>query len=136
MKEKIIKRCRSYFSFFSGGSLKISLTFLKVRFFMTRGLGPRPFIFRLFMWVSFIVTIFVLVFSSGMFYLFMYLKFFRVRFFMTRGFRPGLFTLRLFILVFVILMTFVRSFSSGIFYPSPARKNISYSSLSKNLLLF
>jgi hypothetical protein len=53
-------------SFFSGGSLKISLTFFKVRFFMIRGFGPKPFIFRFFMFESFIVIIFVLVFFSDM----------------------------------------------------------------------
>lgn len=54
------------YSFFSGGSLKISLTFFKVRFFMIKGFGPIPFIFRFFMFESFIVIIFVLVFFSDM----------------------------------------------------------------------
>lgn len=60
----MLNRCP--YSFLSGGSLKISLTFLKIRFFMTKGFGPRPFILKFFMLESFIVMIFVLVLFPDM----------------------------------------------------------------------
>lgn len=109
-----------FFSSFSGGSLKISLTFFKVRFLITTGFDIRPFIFRFFMFVSFIVIIFVLVFFSGMLPLYFPVSF-KVRFLVIRGFGLVLFILRLFMRIFFTLTTFIFSSSSGIFYPSPFR---------------
>ncbi|AAM07052.1 predicted protein [Methanosarcina acetivorans C2A] len=64
-----MQECQAFpfpYSFFSGGSLKISLKFLMVRFFMRKGFGPRPFILKFFMSESFIVMLFFLVFFSDM----------------------------------------------------------------------
>lgn len=57
-----------YHSFFSGGNLRINLTFFKVRFLIIRGFCLSPLIVKFFIWESFIVIIFILAFSSVIFY--------------------------------------------------------------------
>lgn len=58
----ICENFSSFLFYFSAGSLIISLTSFKVRFFMISFLPPGPFILKLSIFMSFIVMIFVLTF--------------------------------------------------------------------------